>query len=92
MINNSRLKTLSLIFAILSAIALVVCLVMAITLPSVSVYDTVFGTVRATRPGTFDMHQSSFLPWEPSGASAFSAPLRSAAESIIAIRKKQKTV
>ena len=55
MINNSRLKTLSLIFAILSAIALVVCLLMAITLPSVSVYDTVFGTVRATRPGTFDM-------------------------------------
>lgn len=55
MIKESLLKKLALIFGILCTIGLVVCLAFAITLPRSNEYNTVFGTVRATRSGSFNI-------------------------------------
>ena len=58
MFNKKALKILSLVFGIISLVGCIFCLCLAITLPHSATYNTVFGTVRATRSGYFDM---SFL-------------------------------
>ena len=58
MIKESALRKFALVFGILCTVGFVVCLAFAVTLPRSDVYNTVFGTVRATRSGSFDI---SFL-------------------------------
>ncbi|MGN1163360.1 MAG: hypothetical protein ACI4S4_01000, partial [Candidatus Ornithospirochaeta sp.] len=55
MIKTSTLKKLSLVFGILCACALVACLVAAVDLPYTTTYNTVWGTVRSTTPGSFNL-------------------------------------
>ena len=55
MFKTTTLKKLSLIFGILSAWGLVACLILAIDLPSTTTYNTVWGTVRSTVPGSFNI-------------------------------------
>lgn len=61
MIKESRIKTFSLVFGVLCAIALTALLIFAITLPSVSYYDTVFGRVKSVRSGSFDIRYLSSI-------------------------------
>ena len=56
MIKESALRKFALVFGILCAIGFVVCLAFAVTLPRSSVYNTIYGTVRATRSGSFDIN------------------------------------
>ena len=56
MIKESALRKFALVFGILCTIGFVVCLAFAVTLPRSDVYNTVFGTVRATRSGSFDIN------------------------------------
>lgn len=56
MIKESALRKFALVFGILCTIGFVVCLAFAVTLPRSSVYNTIYGTVRATRSGSFDIN------------------------------------
>ena len=56
MIKESALRKFALVFGILCAIGFVVCLAFSFTLPRSSVYNTIYGTVRATRSGSFDIN------------------------------------
>ncbi|MGN1190001.1 MAG: hypothetical protein ACI4SL_06375 [Candidatus Ornithospirochaeta sp.] len=56
MIKESALRKFALVFGILCTIGFVVCLAFAVTLPRSAVYNTVYGTVRATRSGSFDVN------------------------------------
>ena len=56
MIKESALRKFALVFGILCAIGFVVCLAFAVTLRRSSVYNTIYGTVRATRSGSFDIN------------------------------------
>ena len=56
MIKESALRKFALVFGILCTIGLIVCLAFAVTLPRSAVYNTVFGTVRATSSGSFDIN------------------------------------
>ena len=56
MINTKALKTLSLIFAIISLAGLIFTLVFAVTLPHSTTYKTIYGTIRASHTGSFDMN------------------------------------
>ncbi|MBQ0071590.1 MAG: hypothetical protein KBS81_07020 [Spirochaetales bacterium] len=55
MVKMKAAKTLGLIFGILCAVALVLCLCFAVTLPSKSTYVTFYGTVTRFSPGYFDL-------------------------------------
>ena len=56
MIKESALRKFALVFGILCTIGLIVCLAFAVTLPRSAAYNTVFGTVRATSSGSFDIN------------------------------------
>ena len=56
MIKESALRKFALVFGILCTIGFIVCLAFAVTLPRSAVYNTVFGTVRATSSGSFDIN------------------------------------
>ena len=56
MIKESALRKFALVFGILCTIGFIVCLAFAVTLPRSAVYNTIYGTVRATRAGSFDVN------------------------------------
>ena len=56
MIKESALRKFALVFGILCTIGFIVCLAFAVTLPRSAVYNTAFGTVRATSSGSFDIN------------------------------------
>ena len=54
--EESALRKFALVFGILCTIGFIVCLAFAVTLPRSAVYNTIYGTVRATRAGSFDVN------------------------------------
>ena len=56
MIKESALRKFALVFGIICTVGFVVCLAFAVTLPRSAVYNTIYGTVRATRSGSFDIN------------------------------------
>lgn len=59
MVKTSTIKRLGLIFGILCAVCLVVCLMCAIDLPTKATYRTIYGTVTKVTYGSFHLEYLS---------------------------------